>query len=133
MLSTEYIDHIVVESTNLCIHAITFYLFLFVSYRGVVFVLVVLVMTRLSSPKTVFICVFIAFSVLEILPVHPCGRFLSSIYLQNLHCLLATFPRVSFVVLFPIKLVSRHSDFICKRYSISGLQMRGFTFPHLFL
>ena len=30
---------------------------LFVSYRGVVLVLIVLVMTRLSLPKTVFICV----------------------------------------------------------------------------
>ena len=33
------------------------YWFLFGSYRGVVLVLVMLVMTRLSSPKTVFICV----------------------------------------------------------------------------
>src|SRR5680860_458539 len=45
------------ESSNLhpCNHL---YWFLFVSYRGVVLVLVVLVMTRLSSPKTVCICVF---------------------------------------------------------------------------
>ena len=47
-----------VESSNLCILAIIFIGFLFGSYRGVVLVLFVLVMTRLSSPKTVFICVF---------------------------------------------------------------------------
>ena len=47
-----------VESTNLCIHCNHLYWFLFGSYRGVVLVLVVLVMTRPSSPKTVFICVF---------------------------------------------------------------------------
>ena len=33
----------------------------------------------------------IAVSVLEILSVHPCGRFISSISLQNLHCLFAIF------------------------------------------
>ena len=38
-------------------HCNHLYWFLFVSYRGVVLVLVVLVMTRLSSPKTVFICI----------------------------------------------------------------------------
>ena len=32
-----------------------------------------------------------AVSVLEILSVHPCGRFISSISLQNLHCLFAIF------------------------------------------
>ena len=41
-----------------CIFCNHLYWFLFSSYRGVVFVLVVLVMTRLSSPKTVFVCVF---------------------------------------------------------------------------
>ena len=50
------------------------------------------------------------------LPVHPCGRFISTISLQNLHCLFATFPRVAFVVLFPTKLVSRNLDFICNSY-----------------
>ena len=37
------------------------------------------------------------------------------------------FPRVAFVVLFPTKLVSRLLDFICKRYSISGLRKRVFN------
>ena len=47
-----------VESSKLCILGIIFIVSLFESYRGVVLVLVVLVMTRLSSPKTVFIYVF---------------------------------------------------------------------------
>ena len=44
----------VVESSNLCILDIIF----IGSYRSVVLVLVVLVLTRPSSPKTVFVCVF---------------------------------------------------------------------------
>ena len=39
-------------------HCIHLYWLLFGSYHGVVLVLVVLVMTRPSSPKTVFVCVF---------------------------------------------------------------------------
>ena len=39
----------------------------------------VFVVTRSSSPKTVFICVSFCVLVLEIFPVHPCGRFFSSI------------------------------------------------------
>ena len=75
----------------------------------------------------------IVFSVLEILPVHPCGRSHSSNSLQNLHCLFSIFSRVAFVVLFPTKLISPLSDFMCKRYGVSGLQERGLSFHHLVL
>ena len=53
----------VVESSNLCILAFlqSSLLVLIGSYRGVVLVLVVLVMTRPSSPKTEFVASSIAF------------------------------------------------------------------------
>ena len=46
------------QESRKSVSPILLYWFLFVSYHGVVLVLVVLVITRLSSPKTVFICVF---------------------------------------------------------------------------
>ena len=104
----------VVESSNFCILAHHLYWFLFCSYHGVVLVLVVLVMTRPRSPKTVFICLLLSFR---------CWRFCRSIYVKDftlpfiskspLLCFnIFTCYWVAFVVLFPTKLVSLHSDFV---------------------
>ena len=110
------------------------YWFLFVSYRGVVLVLVMLVKTRPMSPKTVFICVFYCGSGIEDFVGSSVRKVsLFHFFLQNLHFLFSTFPRVEFVVLFPTKLVLFPSDFNCKSFGISGFQRRVFNFPHLVL
>ena len=86
-------------------------------------VLVVLIMTRTSSPKTDFVCVFFC--------VFSFGVFVG-LYLWKgslLHLLekspllgfnIVTFYRVAFVILFPTKLDSLDSDFICESYGVSG-------------
>ena len=55
-------------------HCYHLYWFLFGSYRGVVLVLVVLVMMRPRSPKTVFMCLLLSFR---------CRRFCRSIYAEG--------------------------------------------------
>ena len=66
---------------------------------------------------------------MEILSVHSCGRFISSISLQNLHCLFAIF-KGCFCRPLSNKIVLRLSDFNCKSYSFSGLRKRVFlSFP----
>ena len=78
-----------VESTNLCILAINFigsYLDLIL-----VLVLVVLVMTRLSSPKTVVICVFYCGFDIGDFVGSSVRKIYLFIYLQNLHCLFSIF------------------------------------------
>ena len=95
------------------------YWFLFVSYRGVVLVLVVLVMRRPSSPKNGFrlhfrFWRFCRFNLVEgfTLP------FIEKSPLLGFNTF--AFYRVAFVVLFPTKLDSLDSDFICKSYGSSG-------------
>ena len=111
------------ESSNLCILGIIFIGSLFDSYRGVVLVLVVLVMTRPSSPKTVFVCVFYCVFGVEDFVGSSLWK-VSLFHLLERSPLLGfnifTFYRVAFVVLFPTKLDSLDSDFICKSYGCSG-------------
>ena len=86
-----------VESSTLCILAIIFI--------GSYLVLIMVWSWRLPClswkgqvhRKRISCASSFAFSVLEILPVHPCGRFHSSIHLNNLPCLvhIFTFCRVS--------------------------------------
>ena len=80
-----------VESSNLCIYAIIFigsYLSLFVVWS---WCLSCLSWQSQVHRKRFSYASSIAVSVLEILPVHPCGRFISSTSLQNLHYLFAIF------------------------------------------
>ena len=61
------------------------------------------------------------------MPVLPCGRFHSSTFLAKPPLLgfnIFTSYRVALVVLFPTKLDSLDSDFICKSYGSSGFTVR---------
>ena len=74
------------------------YWFLFVSNRGVVLVLVVLVMTKLSSLKTVVICVFYCgFGFCRFIRAED--FYLPILFKISIACL--PFSKVAFVVLFP--------------------------------
>ena len=120
---TEYLDHIVRRELKPLHHWHHLYWFLFGSYHGMVLVLVVLVMTRPSSPKTVFECVFFyvfgfgdfaGSSVWKVSLFQPFEK--SPLLGFNIFI----FYRVAFVFLFPTKLDSLDSDFICKIYGSSS-------------
>ena len=77
-----------VESSNLCIHAIIFigsYLDLIVVWSWCLSL-----QSQVHRKRFAYASSF-AVSVLEILPVLSCGRFISAIFLQNLHCLFAIY------------------------------------------
>ena len=90
------------------------YWFLFGSYRGVVLVLVMLGMTRPSSPKTDFVCIFSC--------VFGFGDFAGpSVQKVSLFHLLVKSPFLGAKgFLFPTKLDSSRSEFPSKSYSVSG-------------